>query len=173
MLAALRERSTAHWLGALPANARIAQVEAQLQQAWQGAMVEIRIWLPEDWAPALRWCEHLADLSAVCAGDAVDPLESWAESLRLRLPPLNDDERNALIALITRLRRHRLAFANLPAGNGWPERAALERGLLSTLRRLPLNAVAVLAWVALLALEWERVRGEWVRRAAEPAGVAA
>jgi hypothetical protein len=57
--------------------------------------------------------------------------------------------------------------------DGWPLRRTLQARLTLLFRRAMLDPAAAFAYLALTALDLERLRGELLRRAAFPALVAA
>jgi hypothetical protein len=74
---------------------------------------------------------------------------------------LRADLRRALAA-------HLAAFHEPAVTDGWPLRRTLEARLRLLFRRATLDPMAVFAYVALIALDLERLRGEFLRRAAFP-----
>ena len=67
--------------------------------------------------------------------------------------------------LVPLLADHVAAFAAPQASDGWALRHALQRRLLLMLRRVLLEPAAAFVYLALCALEFERLRGELLRRA--------
>lgn len=166
-IAALRAGNASHWIAGLDLPPNAVLLEARLRAAWALHINQLCSWLTPPWQACVGWCAKLTELDAnAAAPGTADPLEHWAAGLRSRLPQWPAEDIATYPALTQMLRAHRQRFSALPAGNAWPERAILEVRLLTLLRRNALEPVMVLAWIALLALEWERLRGELVRRAA-------
>jgi hypothetical protein len=66
------------------------------------------------------------------------------------------------------LATHLAAFHDPLVKDGWPLRRVVEARLTLLFRRAMLDPMAVFAYVALIALDLERLRGEFLRRAAFP-----
>jgi len=141
-----------------------------------------------DRAPWLATDEQLGALDAA-AGDvpghpsAADPawrnllcharedpsgvLGSWLQAWRGLLPP--GDGRAAiereLVALLT---RHAQDFGAPQSRDGWGQRRVLHARLVALLRRHPVEPLSAFAFLALQALELERLRAEIIGRAAFP-----
>jgi hypothetical protein len=79
-----------------------------------------------------------------------------------------DDEATLLDELARVLRAHLAAFHDPAVRDGWPLRRALEARLTLLFRRAMLDPAAAFVFLALAALDLERLRGELVRRAAFP-----
>jgi hypothetical protein len=63
---------------------------------------------------------------------------------------------------------HFRMFGEATIRDGWPLRRALQARLLAMFRRAMLNPIAAVIWLALCALDCERLRGELLHRAAFP-----
>lgn len=188
----LRAGSAASWVEGIGNTSEAHAIEAALRKRFQLRIEEIARWVEPQWQPALLWCTRLVHLPALRAAkytgrdlpdwpaaelrlfenpgiDSSPGVEAvWLAELQRRLPPLGVDARDELCRLQQVLEQHRLRFSRLTAGNGWPERAALEQRLLTRMRRTPLSPVHLLTAVALALLDYERVRGELLRWAALP-----
>ncbi len=152
------------WCGAIPrldAAASIARGERpapwMARDAWLAALA------PES-APSR---DHpLAPLAAAWTGD--DPASTaalWAREWRNRLPAdARADEGVARWHDV--VARHVREFAQAPLHEAPRLRARLRARALATFRRQGTEAAGALAWLALAALDLERVRGELVRRSA-------
>jgi len=94
-------------------------------------------------------------------------LSGWRAEWMRRLPaPLAD---SALLArLVTLVEQHLAAFSTLASGDAWPLRRALQARIATLFRRATLDPAAAFAFLALAALDIERLRGELVRRVAFP-----
>jgi hypothetical protein len=93
-------------------------------------------------------------------------VENWLHHWRGLWPRCDSWERAALERLVWLVQRHAAGFVGLDPAEAWGARARLAGELRRLLRRSPLQPTAVLAWLALEALELERLRGALVRRAA-------
>jgi len=193
VLEQLRAGSAASWVEGIASSSEAHTVESQLRARFQARIDELASWADPLWQPAVHWCALLVHLPAlrraqlslradlpgwptsdlrpfetVGRANALTVEATWAAELMQRLPPLDADAREELADLRRSVEQHRQRFSRLAAGNGWPERAALERQLLARLRRNPLSPVHLLTAVALSLLDYERVRGELLRWAALP-----
>jgi len=70
--------------------------------------------------------------------------------------------------LVPLLAQHRAAFESPPPVDGWGLRRALQARLAMLLRRTVVEPTTAFIYLALSALEFERLRGELLRRAAFP-----
>lgn len=114
-------------------------------------------------AAAAAWHRLLRAARADPASAAEEVLRAW-RSLWPRAEGRDAIERT----LWPLLRQHRLAFAAPDAVDGWGQRRLLESRLAQLLRRHPVEPIAAFAFLALQALELERLRAELVGRAAFP-----
>lgn len=191
VLEQLRAGSAAGWVEGIGGQAEAHAIERQLRARFQAWVAELASWADPQWQLALQWCVRLVHLPAlrqthgelpdwnaadripfasVGVDSGISVEAAWAAELMRRLPTLDVDARDELGILRRTVEQHRLSFSRLAAGNGWPERVALERRLLARLRRNPLSPVHLLTAVALLLFDYERVRGELLRLAALPLG---
>jgi hypothetical protein len=138
-------------------------------------------WMRDD--PVLReFCDReAAGSSTAPVGGAFAPLapawqepehllRCWRDEWHRRRPPRPDDgdEREPLDLLAALLGRHLGTFRDPLLSDGWPLRRALQGELVLLFRRAMLDAAAAFAFLALAALDLERLRGELLRRAAFP-----
>ena len=111
----------------------------------------------------------LAALVGEGTGDARRLLAAWRARWERALPhPLPRDE--ALARLVRLLEDHARQFAGIHPADGWALRRALGARLTLLLRRAPVEPVGAFAFLALSALEYERLRAELVSRARSRAG---
>jgi hypothetical protein len=94
--------------------------------------------------------------------------EAWVATLRERLPDTAGDEALHLEALGRVLSRHRHAIVSAQPGEAEGLRRLLAARLEILFRRAALTPAAGLCYLALAALDFLRLRGEIVRRAALP-----
>jgi hypothetical protein len=106
---------------------------------------------------------------SVGRADADDLLSLWCAQWRRRLPAASASQGidTHLLPLLT---QHAQAFAAPQAVDGWALRRQLQSRLLLLLRRTLVEPVTAFTYLALSALECERLRGELVRRATFPRG---
>ena len=173
-----------HW------HERVAEVVAWMPPAWGdaiawcGVLVELPAWQHlARGAPALPWMADDARLnpqapagsplaSAVellqaARADPQNVLPLWLVEWRRRLPRTagrGGIERR----LLPLLAAHAAAFGAPQAVDGWALRRALRARLVLLLRRALVEPVTAFVYLALSALEFERLRGELVPRAAFP-----
>jgi hypothetical protein len=163
---AARGTSLERMLQALPPQADLPSVDRAARTAWSCAVAEATAWMPPEWMPALAWCDSAAKPETASARNPT-LLPSLANPAWRRRWPADQadaglDELGKLFA--SHLGRFRLALPH--------EAQALRRGfearLLAHFRRHPVQATAAFAWLALAALDLERLRGEIERRIAFP-----
>jgi hypothetical protein len=101
-------------------------------------------------------------------GSGIHPLlAAWESDWRCQWPAATSAERAALDELVLLLRQHVVRFASMPATEAAAARQALGERLRLFVRRH--SGVAVLfATLALLALDLEALRGEFMRRLKRP-----
>lgn len=166
VLALLRASAAERWVPGLSGSEDPHRIEASLRGRFRERTSEIARWADQSWQAALDWCGRLVDLDP--ANGQADPAAAWLAELQRRMPPLAADDRAEFRWLLRTLDGHRREFAVLPAGNGWHLREDLQRRLATRMGRNRLCAAHLLTAVALLWLEYERVRGELMRWAALP-----
>jgi len=163
---AARGTSLERLLQALPPQADLPTVDLAARTAWSRTVAEAALWMPPEWGPAIAWCD-----SAAKPPPRAEPHPTLLPSLALpgwrrRWPAGEDDPGLEELARLfaDHLARFRIARPH--------EANALRRGfearLLALFRRRPVQAAAAFAWLALAALDLERLRGEIERRIAFP-----
>jgi len=182
-----RSSALARWVGSLGAQDGVHTIESALHRQWHEQVREVAAWMPLAWQQAVRWCAALIDLPLVqhrarggssppwqddaLIGDMAsfaDPervLEAWFERWRALCP--DEPGRSAIEQqLLPLLAAHAAAFAAPSARDGWALRRALQVRLAALLRRAIAEPMAAFVFIALTALDAERLRAELVRRAA-------
>jgi hypothetical protein len=158
---AARGTSLERLLEVLPPQPEIADVDRAARTAWSRAVAEAASWMPVEWGPALAWCDSAAAPHPTLLPSLGHP--GW----RRRWPA---GAREPGLGELARLVAGHLARFRIAAPH---EANALRRGfeerLLAFFRRHPVQACAAFAWLALAALDLERLRGEIERRLAFPA----
>ena len=184
-LAAARATSLAGWLSGIGERADSHAVELALRKRWREAVGELARWLPAEWRAAVAWSAQLIDLPALAwlaggeaplawmekdpvlaaepAGRRPNSRESWLAGWRQRWP--DGAEGEALAGLGAVVEAHLAAFAQLPPAAAVEARRALADEARRRFRRGAGHPVAAFAWLLLLALDLERLRGELVLRA--------
>ena len=172
-----------HW------RERVAELAAWMPQSWQAAVqwCSVLIDLPALQHLAVgaappRWMAddpiwHAVVTDGAAVGDAWQPLLTaartdvnsllprWQAEWDRRLP--RGFGRDTLDEqLLPLLADHAAAFAAPQASDGWALRHVLQRRLLLLLRRVLVEPAAAFIYLALCALEFERLRGELLRRVA-------
>lgn len=90
----------------------------------------------------------------------------WLDAWRRRWPDRTGDDALALEELVRLFARHLPRFAELGSEEAWALRRDLETRVEVRFRRHALTPVAAFAYLALVALDLERLRGQLVMRAA-------
>jgi hypothetical protein len=161
----------AEWAPAIAWCARLTDLPLLLQAAhpassppWLGADPPYED-LAED---ARRGDRGLALLRAAAADGAPRVIRAWRAEWARRLP--GSVARWPLLgALVTMLDAHAQVFRAAHPADGWPLRRALQLRLSVLFRRAALDPAAAFVFLALSALEYERIRGELLRRHVFPA----
>lgn len=127
-------------------------------------------WLRDDpAAPGGLGRTHDGPAAALAAGTA-DPdrmTALWRAEWRRRLPARGGG--SALLGDFAALvAAHAALFRNPKLADGWAQRRALHARLSQMFRRATLDPAAAFIFLALSALDGERLRGELLRRAAFP-----
>jgi hypothetical protein len=91
---------------------------------------------------------------------------AWFDEWRRRWPVQAGEDAAPLDALGRLFAQHVARFAVLPVDEAWAVRRDFERQLVLRFRRHALTPAAVFAYLALVALDLERLRGQLVVRAA-------
>lgn len=105
--------------------------------------------------------------------EALHPLlQAWQAQWRQCWPACDDEQRSALQRLARAVNAHLRAFAALSVEATANARAALGTRALRSLHDAPAQPAALFAYLLLVALDVERLRGEFALRAALPALVA-
>ena len=118
--------------------------------------------------PGGRFAGLPTPLQRACGQDPTWLLDAWLESWRALWPPMGQGERRALEGLAQLLRSHLLGFARVPVADAWEARRALQRKLQQRFRRSAFEPTAVFVYLALVALDLERLRAALVGRALYP-----
>ncbi|SMH54121.1 hypothetical protein [Maritimibacter sp. HL-12] len=142
-------------------------VESGLRQAWADLVAEVAHWAPPSWRAALEWVALLPHLGladaegslalpggealATAIEDGARPGAAWQAGLAARLPRGGAAALAPLNPLIT-------AYLEGPP-RALTERWALMRGLERLLRARAGEPAAAFAFLGLMALDLERLRG--------------
>ena len=94
-------------------------------------------------------------------------LAAWRRHWCMLWPALAEEPRADLESMAGVIGRHVVQFGSLHPDNAAPARAALQHRMLSLARRHAGEPVALFAWLALLALDLECLRGECLAHAAQ------
>ncbi len=92
-------------------------------------------------------------------------LVAWEREWRPRWPQAASEVVAAMDSVAQLLRTHLLRFGALPVADATPARQLLAARLAAHVRRAALQPAALFAYLALFALDLERLRGEFVVRA--------
>ena len=99
-------------------------------------------------------------------------LAAWEAEWRRLWPPLDDEQRSALGGLAELVRAHLLRFPSVPVDEATGARQALGTRLATAVRRSACQPAALFAYLALFAVDLERLRGEFLLRARPVGGSA-
>lgn len=155
-LAAVRSGPLGGWVDGLAEAADPGAVERHLQGRWQQQVAAVAAWLPPPWRPAVQLFGTLGDPP----GEDTSWAQAWSDAWAAALPCDAGAERpwrRPAELLRPRLTGRRSGRPAAPA--------AAQAELLRLFRRHADSALAAFAYLALLALELERLRGALVARA--------
>jgi hypothetical protein len=93
-------------------------------------------------------------------------LRAWQTQWQQRWPRCSDEERTALLRLMRTLQAHLIAFGALPVEAAAPARERLAERLRRQLHDAAAQPASLFAYLLLVALDLERLRGEFVILAA-------
>ena len=179
-------------------RALVADVARWMPDAWQAAVAWCAVaadlpvvvhlarggatlpWMQDD--PVLRdLCERAAaGFGTAPIGGPLAPLAPawadpgrigslWRDEWRRRMPGRHADAPRLVDEFAHLMHRHLGAFRDPSVRDGWPLRQTLQARLVLLFRRAMLDPAAAFLFLALAALDLERLRGELLRRAAFPA----
>jgi hypothetical protein len=164
----LGDEAPPRWIAADPALARYALASSSQRRAAlaAGPLGSLLAAHAHDSDPR-RSSETLArGLRRLRAGAALHGLlAAWLAEWRRRWPRTGADERASLDRVVDLVRAHLLRFASLPADDTAGARQALGARLATAVRRNVAQPAALFAYLALFAIDLERLRGEFVLRA--------
>lgn len=174
-LALARAGALASWTEGVHERAGVQRAEAQLHARWRVSIDEVARWLPERWQAATRAFGALVELP-LHAEPASAPrwLAQWqrtwpADAGRVELRPPHSGRvvprpADAGSALLLRPAEWLLPRLRGSSGGRGAGDARVAEALRRLWRRHPSSAVAVIAFLALQALDFERLRGGLVQR---------
>lgn len=167
-LALAREGPLAPWVETIDDAGDATRVEARLRERWQRHVDEVARWLPARWQPAVRWFGRLPSLALRDEpGDAA--AAAWWRGWQQRLPDGAGDAGDAADARILAQSAlwllPRLDPRATATRAGADADAATGQRLRRLFRRRAGTPPAVFAYLALVALAVERLRGALVARA--------
>ncbi len=119
--------------------------------------------LESELAPIARALGSATPTAAPAALHAA--LSAWRSAWHVRWPECPDDGRLQLEALERAVDIHLQRFAGMPAGQTTDARSALATRALRSMHRNPGQPAALFAYLLAAAIDLERLRGEFARRA--------
>ena len=164
----LRDETPPRWMSADPAlSAYIHDSRADRRAALLAGPLAPITRAIEDETPARAATEPLARaLRRVRTGPPIHrAISAWEREWRARWPRVAGDLAAALDDVARAVRRHVLSFATLIPDDTAAARQSLAARLISLRHRAAAEPAALFAYLALFALDIERLRGEFVVRA--------
>lgn len=184
-----RSTPLVQWISGLSASSDLMDMDRHLEGRLVQTIREVAGWFDDAWKPAVIWLTtllHLPDLEHLerngkaaegvvsslllegmqqKAGEQPDLLDAWNKAWRSRWP--GDTYRNlkGMNAFADLVEKHQQAFPALPVQAAWQSRRELESRLRFYFRRHLLQPGAAFAYLALVSLMLERLRGELIKRA--------
>lgn len=191
-----RASPLAAWVARIGPDADPHAVERAMRIHLHERVVAIAAWMPPAWRASVEWCgvvvelpllqcfarggtsprwlndhpERQKALAAFPASRDVDPDRlgsAWREEWERRLPT-GHGSRALLGEFVRLIALHLGAFADPQLVDGWAERRSLQARLTRLFRRATLDPAAAFIFLALSALDFERLRGEILRRVVFP-----
>ncbi|HET9025747.1 MAG TPA: hypothetical protein VFN64_14335 [Burkholderiaceae bacterium] len=92
-------------------------------------------------------------------------LAAWEAEWRRLWPPVDAEQRMAIDGVVELVRSHLLRFPSVPVDEATNVRQSLGARLATAVRRSASQPAALFAYLALFAVDLERLRGEFVLRA--------
>ena len=164
---AARGTSLERLLEVLPPQPDLPDVDRAARTAWSRTVKEAASWMPAEWGPALAWCDAPENAAPrALANPTLLPSLANPE-WRKRWPAGSDDP--GLEELVKHFADHLARFRIALPHEANALRRGFEARLLAHFRRNPVQPAAAFAWLAIAALDLERLRGEIERRLAFPA----
>lgn len=164
----LGEEAPPRWIATDPALAPYAlPTSAQRRAAlFDGPLAPLAKAL-DDTAAVRRSPEPLGRaLRRLRAGGALHrTLAAWEAEWRRRWPPLGREAHERIDGVVELLRAHLLRFPSVPVDDATAARQALGARLATAVRRNATEPAALFAYLALFAVDLERLRAEFVLRA--------
>lgn len=153
----------APWMAADPALAAYAHEERgeRLAALAAGPLAPLALAV-ETAEPPL----HRIDAAAWQRARPHAALRAWEREWRARWPACDEDARASLERLVAVVRAHLIRFGALAVDDAPVARQKLAADVAALLRRSAAQPAALFAYLALVALDLERLRGEIVARAA-------
>jgi hypothetical protein len=147
-----------------------AEVEASLERDLRRHVERVASWVPTRWQAAVLETRSLIDRGPLLEGaDDSEEMASWRARWRRRWPAMPADHVRALVELERACEAHGRTLEHADAdADSWALRRTLERTLTGMFRRGAGEPVAVFAYLALVGLDFERLRGAVLRRLALP-----
>lgn len=167
ILDAARETALGPLVKALPPTPDLPDVDRAARTAWTAAVAQAVSWMPPDWLPALAWCD-CARAPATGAGRNPTLLPTLGHPEWRRRWPSGAHGDPSLTALALLFTKHLARFRMAAVHEAPALKREFQTRLLATMRQHPMEPVAAFAWLAIGALDLERLRGELERRIAFP-----
>lgn len=175
----------------LPLPLGLHELDLAARKQWRERVEEVARWMPADWQPAVRWCALIVDLpfiryladgsmpyewmerDACLASPSTQPdpqalASGWYREWRRCTPRLSEEESTHFLLFVRSVESHLGAFSNAAVDAGWRQRQLLEQKLTALFRRSTLEPLVAFAFLALVWLDLERLRGEIATRIAFP-----
>jgi len=160
LLEAARATPFKAWTAGIESAGTPRDVERLLRERLRSRIEEVSRWMPPQWRAAVAHTAALLDLAA--DGHTAQARAKWLHEFRARWPSCRSEDRLAMEELVALVERHVATFARVPADEAWPRRLALHSRLQSLFRKHALTPAAAFAYLAILALDVERLRAELV-----------
>lgn len=164
----LHDERPPHWIATDPELAPYALAEPAQRRAalLAGPLADVTAAIERN-AERDQTNEPLAHaVRRLAAGPIVHPaLGAWEREWRRRWPDRTVDEGDALERLVATIRAHLVHFPRVPLDETAAARHALATQLATLVHRWAGQPAALFAYLALFAIDLERMRGEYVLRA--------
>lgn len=175
LLDAARQGPFRRWVAGLAPDPDAHAIEAAMRASWRGLCDEVRSWMPAEWQPAVECACSLVDLPVVAYLARGEPPLAWMRDYPEPAPSADPDPGALLAAWRDEWNRRAPASARrdpilreLAHVLRSPSRQKAAARLPLLYRRSVLEPSAAFVFLALSALDMERLRGELLRRALFP-----
>jgi hypothetical protein len=160
LLDAARDTTLESLVTALPPSPDARMLDRATRAAWSRTVQEAATWMPREWRAAIAWCGPAAEPDEASHAALLPSLGDPAWRERWPAESRNDPDLVALTHLFT---LHLGRFRKAQPHEAAVLRSRFEERLVGAMHRHPTHPVTAFAWLALAAIDLERLRAEIAR----------